>query len=145
MRKDDVHWKGVNSSRAGSEGKILRAFDVTPEEEQHLDADYTLSVDKESYTTDQCWLVVGRLDPKASSLPRFSFRWDEKPKQLDVDIHDVDETVRSWFEHGENGYSGHRPQEVNKDRRLFEIDIWIPAKHVFKGRIKFNLNTLDCV
>ena len=139
MRKDMVRWKGVRSEGPGSRGEVNSAFNTIIDKVEHLDDDYTPHVPKESKTTYQSLLVVGGLEPKTSSLPRFSFRWDEKGKHVNVDIHEVDDTQKKSFERGENGYSGHVAQKVEQDGRFFDIDIRIPSKHVFKGRISFNL------
>lgn len=140
MRKDKVRWKGVSSEGSGSRGEVNSAFNTIIDKEEHLDGDYTLHVPKESKTTDQSLLVVGGLEPKTSSLPRFSFRWDEKGKHVNVDIHGVDDTQKKLFNQSKNGYSGHVAQKVKQDARLFDIDIRIPSKHVFKGRIRFSLS-----
>jgi len=132
-----VRWKGVISEGPGSRGEVNSAFNIIVDKVEHLDGDYILDVRKENKTTKQGLLQVGRLESKTGSLPRFLFRWDEKGKHVNVDILGVDNTVKNWFEQGENGYSGHRAQKV-KDR-LFNIDIRIPTNHVFKGLIRFNL------
>lgn len=133
-----MHWKGVNSEAEDSKGGINRAFNTIVDVE-HLDEDYTIHVLKESKTTEQGLLVVGRLEPKTGSLPRFLFRWDEKDKHVNVDIDGVINTERKWFKEGKNGYSGHVAQSSEQGGRLFDIDILIPSKHVFKGRVNFNL------
>jgi hypothetical protein len=135
-----VRRKGVISKGPGCRGEVNSAFNTIVDKVEHLDGDYTLDVREENKTTNQGWLVVGRLDPKTSSLPRFSFRWDEKGKHVNVDIDGVGKTERNLFECGKNGYSGHEAQRVNQASRLFVIDIFIPSKHVFKGRIRFNLS-----
>jgi len=140
MRNNKVSWKGVSSKGQGSRGEVNSAFNTIIDKVEHLDGEYTTPhVPNESKTTDQSLLVVGGLEPKTSSLPKFSFRWDEKGKHVNVDIHGVDDTQKKWFEHGKNGYSGHVAQKVKQDGRFFDIDIRIPSKHVFKGRIRFNL------
>ncbi|MBM3155788.1 MAG: hypothetical protein FJ004_00700 [Chloroflexi bacterium] len=121
-----------------SKGDVNRAFNTIMEFE-HLDEDYTVQVPKESKTTEQSCLVVGGLEPKADLLPRFSFRWDQKANHLNVDIHGVNNTEKTRFERGENGYSGHVAQKVEQHGRFFDINILIPSKRVFKGRISFNL------
>jgi hypothetical protein len=138
MVKDKGRWKGVTRTAKDSKLDINRAFN-TDVEIEHLDEDYTIQVPKESKTTDQGWLVVGKLQPKIALLPQFLFRWDEKDQRLDVDIEEVSDTTEKSFKQGKNGYSGHHARKSEKDGRFFDIDIWIPGKHVFKGCISFNL------
>jgi hypothetical protein len=135
MRKDMSGWKGVTYKTKDSKGGVNLAFNAVLNRE-HLDEDYIIEVPKESKVTKQDLLAIGRLEPKTGSLPRFLFRWDEKAKHVNVDIYGVDGTVKKWFEKGQNGYSGHK---VEQDGTFFDIDILIPSKHVFKGRINFNL------
>jgi len=139
MRKDKGGWKGVTHTAKDSKSDVNRAFNTILVLE-HLDDDYyTPWVPMESKTTEQSWLVVGGLEPKRADLPRFSFRWDEKDQHVNVDIDGVTKTEKELFEQGKNGYSGHRALKVEQDGRFFDIDIRIPSKHVFKGRIHFNL------
>jgi hypothetical protein len=143
MRNDKVHWKGVISWRSGSRGEVKSAFEISIAKD-HLDDHYTLKFSNKSETTKQGLLEVGKLEPKIDSLPLFAFRWDEKDKRVDVDIYSygnyrVSNTERKLFKSGKNGYSGHRAQPVNQGGRLFDIDISIPSKHIFKGHIHFNI------
>jgi len=136
MRKDRGRWKGVTYKTDDSKGGVDLAFNAVAYEE-YRDKEYAIEIPEDNKTTEQGLLTLGRLEPLTGHLPRFLFRWDGKAKHVNVDIKGVNDTVRKWFERGENGYIGHVAQKDND--RLFDVDIQIPGKHVFKGRISFNL------
>jgi hypothetical protein len=140
MTREKVRWKGVNTKSKDSAGGIERAFNITVEKEDFLDPDYTLNIyPSESRTTDQGLLLVGSLEPRLGGFPRFSLRWDEKGQHLNVDIHGVSKAKRRAFINGTDGYSGHVCNKVKNSGRLFDVDIHIPNRPIFKGIIRFNL------
>jgi hypothetical protein len=139
MGKRTGRWKGVIYEDKDSRGEVLGASNVTPQV-QHLDENYVFQPCKETETTRQGLLVVARLEPKMGTLPRFSFRWDDKEGNLDVDIHGASNAERDSFRNGQNGYSGHHTQKVDDKGRAFDSVIVIPGRRVFKGRFTFNLS-----
>jgi hypothetical protein len=132
-------WKGVNYRGTGSSEEVQGAHDVTAKV-QHLDGDYDFHLYNEVKTTDQGLLVVAELKPKVISLPSFSIRWDRKNDHLNADIHGAGKTRERWFRDGKKGYLGHIAQKAAGQVRASDVDIWMPSKHVFKGRLNFGLD-----
>lgn len=131
-------WKGVDHKAKDAEGKVQKAFNIKADV-QDLSQDYDLEFCRESVTTQQGLLVVARLKPRKASLPGFSFRWDEKPNHLNVDIHGVGKAEESQFRNSRQGYRGHIFPKTIGQGRAFDVDIGTPSGDVFKGRIGLNL------
>jgi len=132
-------WKGARFESDDFKRKAAEAFNVTVGKGYYCDKDYDLKVHTQARIMPTGRLVIAELHPKKSSLPSFSFRWDEKADSLDVDIQGVTDTVENWFKKGTKGYAGHHPTKVGPGR-TFEADIRIPQTHVFHGFLTFNLD-----
>ena len=105
----------------------------------HCDQNYKLRSYPGSKTTNTGLVLVGILRSKKVSLPVFWFRWDVKDDKLEVNIHNVTDTERTWFENGEEGYQGRHPKRLGSAKRAFEVDIRIPDICVFHGCVSLGL------
>jgi len=137
-------WKG-DRYHDESTNRIARAARVKSWDKYHIDPDYELNEPSRSEIDEQGLLKVGELKAKKSDLPSFMFRWDEKADSLDVDIQGdpdvVTEKVKDYFRSGTKGYKGHHPiRKEPLENRIFESDIWIPGKNVFRGCVTFNID-----
>jgi hypothetical protein len=133
-------WKGAKFTGDNFEQGADGAFNVSAPEVFYCDISYVLDLYKEPRTAPNRRLDIAELRSKEGIPPSFLFRWDEKDNQLDVDIQGVSRTVKHCFKHGIRGYAGHRPQQVQSDGHVFEVDVRIPKKHIFHGYVKFNIN-----
>lgn len=133
------HWKGANFKSENFEQKASSIIEVNVEK-HCLDRNYDLEEHSGGEITPTGLLVIATLKPKKSSLPEFWFRWDEKDDKLDVDIKEVDNTVKDWFKRGEKGYGGHHPKRISVEKRTSEVDIRIPGINIFRGFISFGLH-----
>ena len=105
-----------------------------------VDANYDFEVYEKGQITEHARLIVARLKPKIDTLPHFSFRWDYRYDHLNVDIHGVGTTERDWFREGLHGYSGHLPRRLGDPQHTFEVSVWMPGTHVFRGSMSFVLH-----
>ncbi|MFH1963263.1 MAG: hypothetical protein ABIJ30_10415 [bacterium] len=81
------------------------------------------------------YLRIGSLISCKKEEPKFTFRWDEKEEALDVDIDGVDSKTTEEFKHGKNGYEGHHSKRLESEGRVFELNIKVPNKNIFRGQI----------
>lgn len=102
-----------------------------------VDDNYDFEVYEKGQVTEHARLIVARLKPKIAALPHFSFRWDYRYDHLNVDIHGVGTIERDWFREGRHGYSGHLPRRLGDPDHTFEVSIWMPGTHVFRGSMSF--------
>ena len=102
-----------------------------------VDANYDFELYEKGRITEHARLIVARLKPKIATLPHFSFRWDYRYDHLNVDIHGVGTTERDWFRQGLRGYGGHLPRRLSDPEHTFEVSIWMPGTHVFRGTMSF--------
>lgn len=105
----------------------------------YLDENYDFEVYEKGKITENARLIVARLKPRIAVLPQFTFRWDYRYDHLNVDIHGVGLSERDWFREGHHGYSGHLPRRLGDPEHTFEVSIWMPGTHVFRGRMSFAL------
>jgi len=140
VRKNKPHWNSAKFKGDNFEQGALGAFNVSVQGGFYCDTDYILDLYKEPRTVPNGRLDIAELQRKDGSPPSFLFRWDEKVNQLDVDIRGVSRKIAGRFEKGEGGYAGHHPLKVQSDALIFEVDIYIPDKHIFNGCVKFNVH-----
>jgi hypothetical protein len=138
MKKMKV-WKGAER-RGDDYDTVARKVLGLEHHWDHADKDYNFESGLEN-TIREGLLLIGKLKPMAASLPEFWFRWDEKDRHLNVDIHGVDKKAEESFRNGQNGYSGHNPKRApgGKKEETFEVDIWMPGKHVLHGVLRFRV------
>jgi hypothetical protein len=86
-------------------------------------------------------LDVLKLVRADDGCPSFSARWDQRPDELDIDIHHPSDAVVDDFKGGKNGYRGHHTkQSDDPNSRTFEIIIETPEGLIFDGTASFTLN-----
>ena len=132
-------WKGAKFTGDNFEQGADRAFNISLQDGYYCDINYVPEVN-EVRTASNGLMEIAKLRSKEDTLPSFSFRWDEKDNQLDVDIQGVSRIVKHCFKHGTGGYAGNRPQRAHPENHVFKVDIRIPEKHIFHGYVQFNLN-----
>lgn len=145
MERKKKVWKGAE--RRGDDydtraGKVLSL----ESDWDYIHRDYDFESGLGNTITKEGLLVIGKLKPKEASLmaslPELWFRWDEKDRHLNVDIHRVDKAVQEAFKNGQNGYCGHNPKKAlgNVREETFEVDIWMPGMHLLRGRLRFRVS-----
>jgi hypothetical protein len=101
------------------------------------------------YRYEPCDGVIaenGRLDVLKLVLvdggcPSFSARWDQRPDELDIDIHHPSDAVVDDFKGGKSGYGGHHTKQSDDvNSRTFEITIKTPEGLIFDGTASFTLH-----
>ncbi|MBL8029774.1 MAG: hypothetical protein JNN11_00825 [Candidatus Doudnabacteria bacterium] len=84
-------------------------------------------------------LSIFYLKPKVNNLYSFIGRWDNNKQVLDIDI--LEANGRDLFKSEKDGYKGHHPKRLDKDKRTYEIEICYPVVGlIYKGLISFNVN-----
>lgn len=130
MKPEDV----VRRDRACATNK------VEIKEKIYLHPKYDIDVYQRKEMTPTGLLTIGELKPKETGLPKFSLRWDDNTKIVDVDIEGVSESEKSDFRNERKGYVGHHTiGEINQDERIYDVDIKTPQINVFSGKLKVNL------
>jgi hypothetical protein len=102
-----------------------------------LDSEYEVEILSEQSTTPTGLLEVIRLKPRKLELPKFIFRWDENADKLDIDIYKKERLCKELW--SEIGYNGHQTKKMPGEGKLFEANISIPNRHIFKGNIDVGL------
>jgi hypothetical protein len=121
---------------ARQDGKAFRTNAVSVEGEEYKDDDYTIEVYSGKDIGETGLLEIGGIVPRVSGLPRFLLRWDERQEALDVDIEGVSPEEKLCFKSGQNGHRGHHTNRAkNCSGRMYDIDIALPGRAVFKGRV----------
>ncbi len=86
-------------------------------------------------------LDVLKLVRADGGCPSFSARWDQRPDELDIDIHHPSGAVVDDFKGGKNGYRGHHTKQSDDlNSRTFEIVIQTPEGLIFDGTASFALH-----
>jgi len=117
-------------------GKVFSLKEVKLLKKYYLSQDYRVELHPYKKITDTGLLIIGELIPVEKELPIFSFRWDEKKEELDVDINNVKDAIKNRFKEEKNGYEGHHSIRLqNKKGRVFRINVGLPANDIFQGDI----------
>jgi hypothetical protein len=86
-------------------------------------------------------LDVLKLVHADDGCPSFSARWDQRPDELDIDIHHPSDAVVDDFKGGKNGYRGHHTKQFDGlNSRTFEVIIKTPEGLIFDGTASFALH-----
>lgn len=118
------------------DGKVFSSNEVGFTKIEYLSDDYKLMPFSHNKITETGHLIIGKLMPRKDILPIFTFRWDEKKGELDVDINNASDDIKQKFKEGINGYKGHHTTRViGEDERVFRANISLPDK-IFQGNIK---------
>jgi len=123
---------------AERDGKARSAFNVS-ECHTFIDSQYDIVLGKPIGNTGP--LVVSILKAKnATPEADFMLRWDEKANRLDVEPPvNASKRQKRMFRNGTNGYSGHQPERIGSDPRVFKVDIIWNCMELYHGEIGFNL------
>ncbi len=121
------------------ERKVIRdgrAFGVNEvkADTYHIDKDYNLECYSKKKITRTGLLEVAILKSTKKLLPKFIFRWDEKADTLDIGILNVSYINKRSFNSGINGYTGHHPKRVGRNK-VFKVFIKTPDRIIFNGLI----------
>jgi len=109
--------------------EIIGSFFIIP--------NYTLDLYSNIRITPTGHLPIARLKPNNKKLPLFTLRWDQKDKTVDVDVDNVNNTIRKTFKNEKNGCSGHHSREGKIGKHsVFRFDIAYFSKRIFKGKLK---------
>lgn len=120
------------------EKKIAGTTEVKVIKIDYLDCDYEIKEFPNNPATNTGFVKIVQLFPKNLYLPTFIFRWDEKEEELDVDIYENRKINNKLWTL--NGYRGHHTKSIDGEGRVFETNISIPGKEIFKGRINLGLS-----
>ena len=91
------------------------------------------------------YLEILKIMPESGDGPYFTGRWDQKPEELDLDIHNApSKKAISDFNNEKAGYKGHHTERSpNPEQRIFDVFIQIPPERViFEGEVSFS-NTYE--
>ena len=66
-------------------------------------SNYVLKLYSHNRITRTGHLPLASLEPKNTELPRFTPRWDQNDKIVNVDIYNVNDDIIKKFKNGENG------------------------------------------
>ena len=119
------------------EKKVVGTTKVKVVETDYIDRNYKIKVFSNHSTTKTGLVEVIQLFPKSPHLPHFIFRWDERSEELDIDIYRNKRICNELW--NKEGYSGHHTQKVVEKGRAFKVNISIPGKKVFKGKVNIGL------
>jgi len=73
-------------------------------------------------------LEILKLVPKSGDGPSFIARWDQRPQQLDIDMHGASPSAVKKFKKDRGGYKGHHTSRTaDPDKRIIHIVIQTPA------------------
>jgi len=103
----------------------------------YLDYNYKIEVFPDNLATSTALVKIAQLIPKNSHLPTFLFRWDKNQNTLDVDIYKEGKLCKELW--NDVGYKGHQTQRVSKESKIFDADVSMPDKRIFKGKIDVGL------
>jgi hypothetical protein len=118
--------------------KAARTNKVEPVVTTHMDSDYKLVLCSDTMASKTGLLVIAKLTPKAiKSLPEFWLRWDDKNRELDVDIYLNGENRKDLWSFP--GYKGHKTKVDGSEMQEYEVRIKIPGRKVFDGIIRVPL------
>lgn len=132
-----ARWIGSILKGNGFTRQAKQAFDIQAEV-RYCHPEYDFKPYAMCETRGSRPLIVASLDPRDTSLPSFSLRWDPHGNHLDVDIEKVNRKVKKLFKREKNGYLGHRPKTVAE--KLFDVNIRIPTQDIFMGKIGFKIH-----
>lgn len=105
-----------------------------------IDEDYSFQIENESIISSTGKLVIFKLVPKNKKLPLFEERWDKNKNTLDIDMISGDKNEGLLFKYEKNGYLGHHPERCeNFGSHGHNLNIKIPNKNIFSGKISFNV------
>jgi hypothetical protein len=132
----------ADRAQGDGQAKSLSNLQITA---RHLDPDYEfLSHDLTRGETGL--LRVFSLIPKIAGKPSFDARVDDgspgkrRELELDIDIKGVTATTERDFKANRNGYVGHHTnRSPNPNRRIFDVEIAVPAGRLFEGEVAFNV------
>jgi hypothetical protein len=96
-----------------------------------LDERYEIETPEPAVRTETGHLVVFKLQSNDPDLPKFSARWDEKDRTVDIDIHGVPRMVQLAFETMRAGYAGsHTQQRTWADPLKFQFTVRLPPSAI---------------
>jgi len=119
------------------EKKVAGTTKVKVVKIDYIDRNYKIKVLSNHPTTKTGLVEVIQLFSENPHLLRFIFRWDEKNEELDIDIYRNESICNELW--SEKRYKGHHTQRVIDNGRIFKINISVPDKRIFKGKVNVGL------
>ncbi len=98
---------------------------------------YRLEGKSNASATETGLVTIAELNPEGISLPKFIFRWDTNSETVDIDIYKNGENAKYLWK--KQGYEGHKTKVIDHEGRVFEVNIEIPSRNVFKGTVDVGL------
>jgi hypothetical protein len=130
------------------DGKVFEIRDVKICEEDRS-PNYRLLEHSPAELTPTGHLRIFELLPTSDGQPAFEARWDggsretgkQERQDLDIDIKGVSSFTKRRFKNGTHGYSGHHSvRDTSAKGRVYDVEICIPGKRVFKGTVSFSVH-----